>query len=130
MTVSINLKPSTKTIKIEGYGEFTVRPMGASEELDLARMSREIQEMTKNIENMDEYIKAEEEGDTEKVEEGKEKLREANVKIQEFRAAQIELLKARVSCKKPELKELLFTEIPFKELNEAIAKALSEEENV
>lgn len=130
MTISINLKPSIKTINIEGYGEFKVRPLGASEELELARLARESKEISEQLDNMDEYVEAEKAGDTKKYEEGMAKIAEVNLKIQEFKATQISSLRSRVSSKDPKAVDKLFAEIPFKELNEAIVKALSEGENV
>ena len=124
MTITINLKQNTKTVKFGDYGTFTVRPMGAGEELELTRLQREMAEMGENLQNMDEYKEAEKNGDKEKVAEGMAKLREMTAKAQEAKAKQIEIFKACVTAKDQASVDRLFNENSLEDLAKAIRGAL------
>lgn len=125
MTITVNLKPNTKTVKFGEYGTFTVRPLGAGEELALAQVTREANEANDELDHLDEYVEAEKKGDKEKAKEGMKKVRTIREKIEKLHLSQIEILRGTVSSKIPGAVDKLFNENSLADLSRAIREALN-----
>lgn len=123
MTIEyIDIKPTTTKVTIGDYGEFTIRKFGAGEELELARIAREISEMSDGVKELDEYKDIEATKDKEKIAEAQKKISESMAKIQDLQNRQYALLRAVVNAEDEKTIDRLFNENTLLTLFTAIGK--------
>lgn len=123
MTFKLTLNEAKYKVEVDGFGVFTVRPLGAGEELEMARLQREI---SKNASRA-QYIKDEivKEGLTkEEVDALVSEADELSQKIFENQVQLSNLFKSQISSEKMGAVEKLFKTVQASEIVKLINKTI------
>lgn len=121
MTITTPIKPVYKTINDERYGELTIRPFGATEELRLEEIYEEATDAIARAEKIEEEVKNNPDGVDEKA--VKEEITELRKKSFEGKKEALGLFKRIVTGEKA---DLLFEEMPIIEIRKMIDKVLKD----
>ena len=128
MTITYVPKNNKKTIEVEGYGLFIVRPYGAGEELQVRANMRELNELTAEARGLLE--KQKNRGKNEKIpEEDQKPLARLQNRADELVAETHEILKGTISSETEGAVDKLFRELDRTEIRRIIDAALLGEVN-
>lgn len=128
MTIKYIPKNNKKTIEVEGYGLFIVRPYGAGEELQVRANMRELNELTAEARGLLE--KQKNRGKNEKIpEEDQKPLARLQNRADELVAETHEILKGTISSETEGAVDKLFRELDRTEIRRIIDAALLGEVN-
>lgn len=128
MTITYVPKNNKKTIEVEGYGLFIVRPYGAGEELQVRANMRELNELTAEARELLE--KQKNRGKNEKIpEEDQKPLARLQNRADELVAETHEILKGTISSETEGAVDKLFRELDRTEIRRIIDAALLGEVN-
>ena len=128
MTIKYIPKNNKKTIEVEGYGLFIVRPYGAGEELQVRANMRELNELTAEARELLE--KQKNRGENEKIpEEDQKPIARLQSRADELVAETHEILKGTISSETEGAVDKLFRELDRTEIRRIIDAALLGEVN-
>jgi hypothetical protein len=123
MTITYVPKNNKKTIEVEGYGKFTVRPYGAGEELQVRANMRELNEVQAEAEALLEKHKGK--AKNAKIPEADQKtLAKLLARTDELIVETHELLKGTISSETEGAVDRLFKELDRTEIRRIIDAAL------
>ncbi len=123
MTITYIPKNNKKTIEVEGYGKFTVRPYGAGEELQVRANMRELNEITAEAQELLEKAKSRSKDEKTPEEEQKALARLQN-RTDDLVAETHEILKGTITSEAEGAVDKLFRELDRKEIRAIIDTAL------
>lgn len=123
MTFKLTLNEAKYKVEVDGFGVFTVRPLGAGEELEMARLQREISKNASRAQHIkDEIVK---EGLTkEEVDALVSEADELSQKIFENQVQLSNLFKSQISSEKKGTVEKLFKTVQASEIVKLINKTI------
>lgn len=123
MTITYVPKNNKKTIEVEGYGIFTVRPYGAGEELQVRANMRELNGITAEAQELLERQKSRAKGEKTPEDDQKVLTRLQN-RTDELVAETHEILKGTITSETEGAVDKLFKELDRKEIRAIIDTAL------
>lgn len=123
MTFKLTLNEAKYKVEVDGFGVFTVRPLGAGEELEMARLQREISKNASRAQHIkDEIVK---DGITkEEVDALVSETNELSQKIFENQVQLSNLFKSQISSEKNGAVEKLFKTVQASEIVKLINKTI------
>lgn len=123
MTFKLTLNEAKYKVEVDGFGVFTVRPLGAGEELEMARLQREISKNASRAQHIkDEIVK---EGLTkEEVDALVSEADELSQKIFDNQVHLSNLFRSQISSEKKGAVEKLFKTVQASEIVKLINKTI------
>ena len=123
MTIKYTPRNNKKTIEVEGYGKFTVRPYGAGEELQIQANMRELNEIQVEAQNiLERYKNADRNAPLNP--DDKKTLAELQSKVDELTVETHEILKSTITSETEGAVDRLFKELDRTEIRRIIDAAL------
>lgn len=124
MTITYVPKNNKKTIEVEGYGKFTVRPYGAGEELQVRANMRELNEIQMAAQGLLEKYKDSKSKDDRISEADQKTLKELQERTEELTVETHEILKGTITSETEGAVDKLFRELDRTEIRHIIDAAL------